>query len=195
MPVHQRLSYAALTVPEDNNYNRFFTAPFEKETEVTGHIVARVNVSVTAKLGGPVSKDIDLFLTIRRWTADSAEVFYTGSIGDPVPISKGWQRVSLRKINTAHPLQREWRPYRDCFSTDVQPIILDEVYAVNVEIGPTQVVVQKGEKLSFEISGGDTQGVCIFSHESPERYVRLDQKLLCQAPTNTTFNGQVGREI
>ncbi|KAL4861946.1 hypothetical protein BDV12DRAFT_190750 [Aspergillus spectabilis] len=167
--VHKRLSYPALTVPEDNSFIRFTTSPFTEETEMTGHIVARVNVSVTPKLGGGVPKDIDIFLTLRHWDADGNEVFYTGSIGDPVPISKGWQRVSLRKINYDHPRHREWRLHRDYFSTDVQPVSPGEVYPVDVEVWPTQVIFQKGERLSFEISGGDTQGAGIFSHESPER--------------------------
>ncbi|KAE8360767.1 Alpha/Beta hydrolase protein [Aspergillus caelatus] len=166
---HTRLSYRALTVPDDNEYIRFETAPATQELEITGHIVARVHVSVTPDLGGPVPKDIDIFLTIRHWAADGQEIFYTGSIGNPVPVSKGWQRVSLRKINKQHPHHREYHPYRDYFSTDVQPVIPGEIYGVDVEIWPTNLILSPGEKLSFEISGGDTQGVGIFSHESSER--------------------------
>ncbi|KAL4946065.1 hypothetical protein BDV06DRAFT_235615 [Aspergillus oleicola] len=166
---HTRLSYRALTVPDDNEYIRFETAPAAQELEITGHIMARVHVSVTADLGGPVPKDIDIFLTIRHWAADRQEIFYTGSIGNPVPVSKGWQRVSLRKINQGHPYHRKYQPYQDYFSTDVQPVIPGEIYTVDVEIWPTNIILLPGEKLSFEIGGGDTQGVGIFSHESPER--------------------------
>ncbi|TIA06308.1 galactose-binding like protein [Aureobasidium pullulans] len=166
---HKRLSYPALTVPDDNSYIRFITGAYETNVEITGHIVAHVNVSVTPELTGGTPKDIDIFVTIRHWGADGSEVFYTGSIGDPVPVSKGWQRVSLRKVNKEHPNHREYRPWRDYFSTDVQPVIPGEIYGLDVEVWPTQIVLQKGEKLSFEISGGDTQGVGIFSHESPER--------------------------
>ncbi|TIA12717.1 alpha/beta-hydrolase [Aureobasidium pullulans] len=166
---HKRLSYPALTVPDDNSYIRFITGAYETDVEITGHIVAHVNVSVTPELTGGTPKDIDIFVTIRHWGADGSEVFYTGSIGDPVPVSKGWQRVSLRKVNKEHPNHREYRPWRDYFSTDVQPVIPGEIYGLDVEVWPTQIVLQKGEKLSFEISGGDTQGVGIFSHESPER--------------------------
>ncbi|KAL2811535.1 Alpha/Beta hydrolase protein [Aspergillus granulosus] len=166
---HSRLSYRALTVPEDNEYIRFEMDAVAHELEITGHIVARVHVSVTPALAGPVPKDIDVFVTIRHWAADGSEIFYTGSIGNPVPVSKGWQRVSLRRINRDHPWHREYRPHRDYFSTDVQPVIPGEIYAVDVEIWPTNLVLSPGERLSFEISGGDTQGVGIFSHESPER--------------------------
>ncbi|KAL4867971.1 hypothetical protein BDV12DRAFT_170395 [Aspergillus spectabilis] len=50
------------------------------------------------------------------------------------------------------------------------PIIPGEIHGVDVEIWPTNLVLSPGEKLSFEISGG-TQGVGIFSHESPERRI------------------------
>lgn len=174
IPIHKRLSYPPLTKPEDNKYIRFETEPFQQETEFTGHIVARVNVSVTPDLGGNVPKDIDVFLTLRHWDANGSEILYTGTIGDPVPVSKGCQRVSLRKVNKKHPHHQDWRPYRDFFSTDVLPVIPGEVYAVDVEVWPTNVILQKGEKLSFEISGGDTSGASIISdHESPERYVHL----------------------
>jgi predicted acyl esterase len=175
---HDRLSYRALTVPEDNEYVRFEAAPVERELEITGHIVARVHVSVTPTLAGPVPKDIDIFVTIRHWAADGSEIFYTGSIGNPVPVSKGWQRVSLRRVNSEHPRHREWRPHRDYFSTDVLPVLPGEIYGVDVEVWPTNLVLCPGERLSFEISGGDTQGVGIFSHESTERYVYLASILL-----------------
>jgi predicted acyl esterase len=194
VPVHKRLSYPALTMPEENAFVRFVTEPYNEEVEITGHIVAHVNVSVTPNLGGGAPKDIDIFLTLRHWAADGTEVFYTGSIGDPVPISKGWQRVSLRKINHDHPRHRAWRPHRDYFSSDVQPVIPGEVYAVDVEIWPTQVILQKGERLSFEISGGDTQGVGIFSHESPERYEPRHQRS-CQPQGSGLTTLQKRREI
>ncbi|CAK7221481.1 hypothetical protein SBRCBS47491_004540 [Sporothrix bragantina] len=167
---HERLSYKPLTVPSDNKFLRFMSVPMQQPTEITGHIVARVHVSATSSLTcATAPSDIDIFLTLRHWDAAGNEVFYTGSIGDPVPVCKGWQRVSLRKINDQQPLHREYRPYRDYFSTDVQPVIPGDVYAIDVEIWPTQLTLQVGECLSFEISGGDTQGVGIFSHESPER--------------------------
>lgn len=167
--VHDRLSYAALTNLDNQVYHRFTTTPFTQETEITGHIVAHVNVSVTPSVGGTVPKDIDIFLTIRHWDTKGNEKFYTGTIGDPIPVSKGWQRVSLRKVNKEHPRHREYLPYRDYFSTDIQPVIPGEVYTVDVEIWPTNIVVHPGEMISVEISGGDTQGVGIFRHESPER--------------------------
>lgn len=47
-------------------------------------------------------------------------------------------------------------------------VIPDEIYAVNVEIWPTNVVVEKGEQIMLEVSLDDTQGCddC-FQHNSP----------------------------
>lgn len=36
--------------------------------------------------------------------------------------------------------------------------------AVDIEVWPTNVVLEKGAKLVFEISSGDTQGSGIFTH-------------------------------
>jgi hypothetical protein len=59
-------------------------------------------------------------------------------------------------------------PVRSYLSTDVQPVISDQVYPVDVEIWPTNVVIEKGGKLRFEIAAADTQGSGIFLHNHPE---------------------------
>ncbi|KAM5350313.1 hypothetical protein ACJ41O_006818 [Fusarium nematophilum] len=165
-----RLSYSALTTPESPESLKFFSPAFTTATEITGHVVAHLNVSATSKLESPTApSDIDLFLTLRHIGADGSEIHYTGTIGDPVPLCKGWQRVSLRKTNPNHPRHREWLPHRDYFSTDVLPVIPGEVYGLDVEIWPTNVVLQPGERILFEVSGGDTQGVGIFVHDGEER--------------------------
>lgn len=166
--VPQKLSYKALGTLETQQVLQFTTPPFEEETEITGHIVAHLNVSMSPHAAGPTPSDIDLFLTLRYISPTGNEVFYTGTAGDPVPLTKGWLRVSLRKMNSSHPRHREWLPHRDYFSTDVQPVIPGEVYPVDVEVWPTNVVVEEGGKIAFEISSGDTQGSGMFLHEHPE---------------------------
>ncbi|KAI1858296.1 uncharacterized protein JN550_012827 [Neoarthrinium moseri] len=168
----KRLSYEAPSTPEDPKLIQFCTAPFDSELEITGHIVAHLNVSATSSLEyATAPKDIDLFLTLRHFGADGKEIFYTGTIGNESPVVKGWQRVSLRKVNKDHPRHREWLPHRDYFSTDVKPVIPGEVYPIDVEIWPTNVVLSSGSRLVLEISSGDTQGVGIFAHDGEERSV------------------------
>ncbi|EEU34858.1 uncharacterized protein NECHADRAFT_55059 [Fusarium vanettenii 77-13-4] len=166
---YSRLTYPALGTVENQHSLLFKSAPFDKLTEITGHIVAHICVSATPQLGGPIPKDIDLFFTLRHYSASGEECYYTGLMGDPAPLCKGWQRVSLRKINKEHPLHREDRPHRDFFSTDVLPVIPGEVYVVDAEIWPTNVVVRPGETIVLEVSSGDTQGSGFFTHESDER--------------------------
>ncbi|KAL1905422.1 hypothetical protein Sste5344_008781 [Sporothrix stenoceras] len=131
-----KLTYEALGSMKNPSFFQFTTPPFQQEIEITGHITAHLNVSMSADPTGPTPKDIDLFLTLRYISPAGNEVFYTGSAGDPVPLCKGWIRVSLRKP-----------------------------YAVDVEIWPTNVVVEEGAKIVFEVSSGDTQGCGIFRHE------------------------------
>ncbi|KAL2019410.1 hypothetical protein VTK56DRAFT_9701 [Thermocarpiscus australiensis] len=163
----RKLSYRALGTIQNPQSIQFTTQPFAAQTEITGHIVAHLNVSVSPDRGGPTPSDIDLFVTLRHIGADGEEIFYTGTAGDPVPLNKGWLRVSLRKVNGQHPKHRDWLPHRDYTSKDVLPVIQGEVYAVDVEVWPTCVVVEEGGRLMFEVASGDTQGSGIFLHDDP----------------------------
>lgn len=159
-------SYQALGTIESPQVLHFSTPPFETETEITGHIVAHLCVSASSlHADSKAPSDIDLFLTLRSISPHGDEIFYTGTTGDPVPLTKGWLRVSLRKVNRDHLHHREWLPYREYRSLDVEELQADTVYAVDVELWPTNVIVEKGGKLVFEISSGDTQGCGIFGHD------------------------------
>lgn len=162
-----KLTYRALGTIDDPQLVQFTTDPLDRETEITGHVLAHLNVSMTPEPRGPTPRDIDIFLTLRHIGPSGAEVFYTGTAGDPVPLTKGWLRVSLRKINPEHSKHRPYLPWRDYVSTDLRPVIPGEVYGVDVEIWPTQVIVEKGGKLVLEVSSGDTQGSGIFQHDDP----------------------------
>jgi predicted acyl esterase len=160
----KKLSYEALGTIEKPKLLSFSTLPMESEVEITGHIVAHLNVSVTPFIGKSLPSDIDVFLTLRHVSPSGKEVYYTGTAGDPIPLCKGWLRVSMRKVNDSHPRHRSYLPYRDYFSSDVQPVLPGEVYPVDVEMWPTNVVMEKGAKLVFEVASGDTQGSGIFTH-------------------------------
>ncbi|KAF9766044.1 hypothetical protein IL306_001583 [Fusarium sp. DS 682] len=163
----KKITYKALGTLEKPEVVQFSTPAFEAETEITGHVVAHLNVSVSPDPSGPTPSDIDLFVTLRHFDPSGQEVFYTGTAGDPVPVTKGWLRVSLRKVDQEHPKHREWLPHRNYTSKDVQPVIQGEIYAVDIEVWPTNVVVDKGGRLVFEVSSGDTQGSGIFLHNDP----------------------------
>jgi len=168
-----KLDYRALGTLDDPHLIQFVTPAFAQETEITGHVTAHLNVSVTPDKGGPLPSDIDLFITLRYISPAGTEVYYTGTAGDAVPLTKGWLRVSMRTVNEQHSRHRSYLPYRDYFSTDVLPVMPGEVYPVDIEIWPTNVVVEQGGKLILEVSSGDTQGCGIyFQHTDPvDRYV------------------------
>ncbi|KAG4432916.1 hypothetical protein IFR05_011609 [Cadophora sp. M221] len=163
------ISYKAPSSIKTPELVQFSTSPFEEETEITGHIVAHLNISASASEANmkPPS-DIDVFATLRHFDADGKEIFYTGTIGDPIPVVKGWLRVSLRKVEENHSLHREYLPYREYRSIDVQEVKAGEIYPIDVELWPTNVVVEKGSRLVLELSSGDTQGTGIFGHCHPK---------------------------
>ena len=170
------LNYRALGTIQNPSLLQFTTPPFPHETEITGHIVAHLNVSVTpgADTAYATPSDIDLFLTLRYIGPDGKEVFYTGTAGDPVPLTKGWLRASLRKVDQEHVKHRAWLPHREYGSGDVLPVVAGEVYEVDVEVWPTNVVVEEGGRVVLEVASGDTQGSGIFLHDDPvDRYVML----------------------
>jgi predicted acyl esterase len=150
---------------------QFTSAPFEFETEITGHIVAHLNISLTADIPSG-QNDFDVFVTLRHISNKGAEIFYTGTVGDPTPIVKGWLRASLRRIDESHRKHRSYLPRRNYLRSDVQPVVPGEIYPLDVELWPTSVVIEAGSKLVVEISSGDTQGVGIFEHnDETDRYV------------------------
>jgi predicted acyl esterase len=159
-------SYKALGTLDNPQLIQFSTPPFEKETEITGHVVAHLNVSMTPETEDATEKDIDLFLTLRYIAPTGEEVHYTGTAGDPIPLAKGWLRVSLRKIDEGNPKNRPYFPYRKYYKEDVQEVKADMIYTADVEIWPTNVIAEKGGKLVFEVSSGDTQGSGVFQHNS-----------------------------
>jgi predicted acyl esterase len=162
-----KLTYSALGSIDDFQGVAFQTSPFEEEAEITGHIVALLNVSMTPDYldDAETDKDIDLFLTLRYIDSSGQEVF-TGTVGDEVPLTKCWLRWSMRKVHDEHPRQRSFLPHREYISTDVELMKPGQVYTVDVEIWPTNVVVKVGGKIVCELASDDTQGCGIFQHNS-----------------------------
>lgn len=158
-----QVSYKALGSLQEPQALQFTSAPFEEETEITGHVLAHLNLSLTPE-EAEGEKDIDVFLTLRHIGPEGKEIFYTGTAGDPIPLCKGWLRVSNRKVHDENPKHRPYLPHREYLSTDVLPVKQGEVYGVDIEMWPTNCIVDKGGKIVFEVSSGDTQGSGIFQH-------------------------------
>ena len=78
------------------------TPPLAHDIEVTGPVAAVFWVSSS-------TEDMDLFLTLRNIDADGKDVLETGQQGTPVPVAKGWLRVSHRELDPE--LSLPYRPY------------------------------------------------------------------------------------
>ena len=145
-------------------------------------------VSIDSK-GDAIPSEMDIFLTIRHYGVDGKEskcspclrfrvcgsqvlnrqtVFYTGTTGEPVPVVKGWLRLSLRKVNNRAAGHEDFLPHREYLSTDVDKPVVGQMYPEDVEIWPTNVIVGKGHKLALQIAAHDTQGSGLFEHTHPE---------------------------
>jgi putative CocE/NonD family hydrolase len=123
------------------------TPPLERDVEVTGPLAATFWVS-------SATEDMDLFLTLRNFDADGNEVMETGQQGTPVPVAKGWLRVSHRELDPE--LSLPYRPYhkhrRRLF---LKP---GEIVKVDVEIWPTSMVFRQGHRIRLDVQPRDGVG-------------------------------------
>lgn len=129
------------------------TPPLAANVEVTGPVAASIWVSSS-------TEDMDLFLTLRNFDADGNEVLETGQQGTPVPVAKGWLRVSHRELDPE--LTLPYRPYhkhkRRLF---LKP---DEIVQVDVEIWPTSMVFKKGHRIRLDVQPRDGVGSQSYLH-------------------------------
>lgn len=157
-----KLSYAAKG-NGDGDDGITFSIKAENDVEIAGHPTLRLIVNVEED--GNIPSDIDLFVTLRHLDTNGQEIFYTGTAGDPCPVTKGWLRGSVRKVNPER--STEYLPYREYLSTDVAPLKTGAKVAVDVEIWPTSVVVPAGNTIQLQIGPKDQQGAAVFTHASP----------------------------
>ncbi|MES2186056.1 MAG: CocE/NonD family hydrolase [Pseudomonadota bacterium] len=120
------------------------TPPMAAATELTGPMVAVLWVSSE-------SDDMDLFVTVRAYGPDGAEVLFRGATDPAVPVAQGWLRVSHRATEAEK--SAPWRPYHP--HKAAEPMVPNEIYRVEVEIWPTSVVLPAGYLLALRIDGRD----------------------------------------
>ena len=116
------------------------------EMEITGPLAARLFVSST-------TSDADLFLVVRLFDADGAEIVFQGALDPNTPIAQGWLRASHRKLDPE--LSRPYRPFHT--HDESQPLVPGEVYQLDVEIWPTSIVVPPEYRLALTVQGHDYQ--------------------------------------
>lgn len=133
-----RASYEALSDGID-----FSTAPFERDTEITGYVAARLTIASS-------TTDMDIFAVLRAFDPAGKEVVFVGA-HEPTPVSRGWLRASHRKLDPRRSL-----PYRPFLAhDDVQKLTPGELYTVDLEIWPTSLIYPKGYRLVLTLMGKD----------------------------------------
>ena len=129
------------------------TAPLTEDLEITGPLAASFWVSSS-------SEDMDLFLTLRNIDAQGNDIMETGQQGTPVPVAKGWLRVSHRELDDK--LSLPYRPYHK----HTRRLFLKpgEIVKIDVEIWPTSMVFKKGRRIRLDIQPRDGLGSQGYMH-------------------------------
>jgi len=127
----------------------------EKDMEVTGPIVLVIWVSSS-------SEDMDIFATIRNIGPDGKDVWEEGQQGggDYIPVTKGWLRVSHRKLDPERSLP--YRPYHA--HTERLWLAQSDVVECHVEIWPTCMVFKKGHRIQLDVQPRDGVGASAYRH-------------------------------
>lgn len=155
--LHLDLSHGSLTeeiptVPATLDYDplveslSFLTEPFATPMEVTGPVMARLYVSSE-------TEDADLFLVLRVFDSAMKEVTFHGANAPHAPLSLGWLRLSHRELNAE--VSTTYRPFHQ--HTRTLPGQANEIYAVDVEIWPTSLLIPSNYRLGLTIGGRDYQ--------------------------------------
>lgn len=167
VPEASSVSYRALEEPV-----MFLTRPLEADTEITGPVAARLEISSS-------TTDADLFLVLHVFDPEGREITFSGAQRPGTPVGEGWLRASHRRLDPE--LTRPWRPYH---THDLpEPLVPGERYALDVEIWPTCIVVPKGFRIGLTVAGTDYEypdtdetgtgrealrGPGTFMHDDPE---------------------------
>lgn len=122
----------------------FLTAPYEKQTELTGPCAARLTISSE-------TADADLFLALRLFGPDMKEAHFIGSQDPWTPLTLGWLRASHRKVDPAK--SQPWQPWHP--HDEKQPLIPGQKVVCDVELWPTSIVIPAGWRLGLSVRGKD----------------------------------------
>jgi predicted acyl esterase len=156
-PTVSTVSYQAEPDSSDEASRVVFALPaVDGPTEFTGPAKLKLWISSTAD-------DADLFVIVRKLDEAGNEVRFPAQNGPAIPAAIGWLRASHRKLDEARSL-----PYRPWHTHDeLEKLEPDEIVPVEVEIWPTSVVLETGERLSLEIGARDDPGLDPFLHNHP----------------------------
>ncbi|MCL4393900.1 MAG: CocE/NonD family hydrolase [Chloroflexi bacterium] len=122
----------------------FTTGPLAQETEITGPVAVKLFLSSS-------TVDADVFATLRAFDAAGKEIDFQGALDPHTPIGQGWLRASHRKLDDK--LTTRYRPYHT--HDHIQPLVMGQVYELDVEIWPTSVVLPAASRIALTLQGKD----------------------------------------
>jgi predicted acyl esterase len=122
----------------------FSTPSLERATEITGPSALKLWISSS-------TADADIFVVLRVFDPGGKEVVFQGALDPHTPIAQGWLRASQRKLDAKRSLP--YRPYHT--HDEKEPLAPGEVYALDIEIWPTCIVVPKGYRIALTLRGKD----------------------------------------
>lgn len=154
------VSYAA-EGPRDEKFRgaSFLTEPMKENTEITGPINLIMWVSSSVD-------DMDIFATVRNIAPDGTEVFYPEGRALPFPVTKGWLRISHRKLDAK--LSTPYRPFLT--HDEIRKVKPGEVVRVEVEVLPTCTVFKKGHRIRLDIQPWDDDPKSWFGHDNSKHW-------------------------
>jgi uncharacterized protein len=137
---------ASVSYPALSQGATFTSAPLDRDMEIAGPLLAKLQLSCS-------KPDMDMFCTLLAFDPSGKEINFATNF-DPIPVSQGWLRVALRKLDPAR--SSDWQPVHSFDAP--QPLKPGEVVEAQVEVWPTAVFLPKGSRLALILSGQDYDG-------------------------------------
>jgi len=128
-----------------------FDIKFDRDTEISGHIMAKLWASPLD------TTDMDMFLTLRKFSADGHEVTFDSDImPGRLPVDYGWMRLSKRELDPL--LSKPWLPEQiSVIPNDplhpAQPVTPGQIVSSEVQFVGSSTIFKAGETLRLEIAG------------------------------------------
>ena len=123
---------------EDKKLLTFTSAPFEQDTEITGHPI------------------VTLF--VRSTHADGAFLAYLEDVGPDgrvTYITEGQLRAVMRRESDESPPYKKLGPHHSELRADAMPLVPGEVSELTFELWATSVLIRKDHRLRIAVAGAD----------------------------------------
>lgn len=129
-----------------------FSIQFNEDTELSGNMKLKLWVATSE------GDDMDLFVAVDKLDREGNKVDFFAKMGYlKGPVSLGWLRVSQRALDKEK--STPWQPVLS--HAEAQPIKINDVVPVEIEILPSSTLFRAGETLVLSVQGRD-----FFEHPS-----------------------------